>query len=99
MFTSSDYFIPNNNGKSMKTCLTLIGKSDSDKGSAAEDSGLIIGNDTQAGKVATGFIKAIAQHRNWSRKTEDQVPELLDSNRESSSNLLNDSRIKPPQIR
>jgi hypothetical protein len=52
----------------------MRGKSDSDKGNTTEDSGVIIGSDAQAGKVATGFIKAIAQHRNWSRETGDQVP-------------------------
>ncbi len=43
----------------------------SGKGNVIDDGGVITG---QAGKVATEFIKAIAQHRNWSRETKDQVP-------------------------
>jgi catalase len=50
------------------------GKTNSDKGAAPKDEGVIIGSDAQASRVATGFIKAIAQHRNWSRETEEQVP-------------------------
>ena len=50
------------------------GKADSNKGNASEDGGVVIGSDAQAGKVATEFIKAIAQHRNWSRETKSQVP-------------------------
>jgi len=50
------------------------GKADSNKGNAIEDGGVVIGSDAQAGKVATEFIKAIAQHRNWSRETKSQVP-------------------------
>ena len=50
------------------------GKADSNKGNAIGDGGVVIGSDAQAGKVATEFIKAIAQHRNWNRETESQVP-------------------------
>jgi catalase len=54
----------------LKASYIKTGEPDSDKGIG----GVIIGRDAQAGKVATEFIKAIAQHRNWSRETEDQVP-------------------------
>ena len=50
------------------------GKNDSDTSQALEDRGVVIGSDAQAGKVATRFIEAIAQHRNWNREMEDQVP-------------------------
>jgi catalase len=35
------------------------------------DPGIIIGPDAQPGKIATSFIKAIAQHRHWSREMKD----------------------------
>jgi catalase len=38
------------------------------------DEGVITGQDAQAGKAALEFIKAIAQHRHWSREVKDQVP-------------------------
>jgi catalase len=38
------------------------------------DEGLVTAQDAQAGKAAAEFIKAIAQHRHWSRETKDQVP-------------------------
>ncbi len=38
------------------------------------DEGVVTGQDVQAGKVAAEFIKAIAQHRHWSREMKDQVP-------------------------
>ncbi len=38
------------------------------------DAGVVTGQDAQATKVAAEFIKAIAQHRHWSREVEDQVP-------------------------
>jgi len=38
------------------------------------DAGVIIGPDAQPGKIAAAFIKAIAQHRHWSRET--KAPEL-----------------------
>lgn len=34
----------------------------------AREDGVILGRDDQAGKIATEFIKAIAQHRHWSRE-------------------------------
>jgi len=49
------------------SCLEANGlnsKSDKPPG----DAGLIIGPDAQPGKIATAFIKAIAQHRHWSRE-------------------------------
>jgi hypothetical protein len=33
--------------------------------------GVMIGPDAQPGKIATAFIKAIAQHRHWSREMKD----------------------------
>jgi catalase len=38
------------------------------------DEGIIIGRDAHAGDLATEFIKAIAQHRHWSREVKDLVP-------------------------
>jgi catalase len=38
------------------------------------DEGIIIDRDGQAGNVAEAFIKAIAQHRHWSREMRAQVP-------------------------
>jgi catalase len=35
------------------------------------DAGVITGSDAQPGKIATAFIKAIAQHRHWSREMKD----------------------------
>jgi catalase len=36
--------------------------------------GVIIGRDARVDDVAEEFIKAIAQHRHWSREMKDQVP-------------------------
>ena len=36
--------------------------------------GVVTAEDAQAGKAATEFVKAIAQHRHWSRETKEQVP-------------------------
>jgi catalase len=38
------------------------------------DEGVITSPDAQVSKVAADFIKAIAQHRHWSREMKDQVP-------------------------
>jgi catalase len=38
------------------------------------DEGIIIGRDARVDDVAAEFIKAIAQHRHWSREIKDQVP-------------------------
>jgi catalase len=38
------------------------------------DEGVIIGRDLRADDVAEEFIKAIAQHRHWSREMKDAVP-------------------------
>jgi catalase len=38
------------------------------------DEGIIISRDAHAGDLATEFIKAIAQHRHWSREVKDLVP-------------------------
>jgi catalase len=40
----------------------------------AMNEGIIISRDGQAGDVAAEFIKAIAQHRHWSREMKDRVP-------------------------
>ena len=36
--------------------------------------GVVVRSDSEVGKAATEFIKAIAQHRHWSREIKDQVP-------------------------
>jgi len=38
------------------------------------DAGVIMTLDNQAGKIASAFVKAIAQHRHWSRETKDPMP-------------------------
>jgi catalase len=38
------------------------------------DDGVIISRDTRVDAVAEEFMKAIAQHRHWSRELKDQVP-------------------------
>jgi catalase len=38
------------------------------------DEGVIIGRDARVDDVAAEFIKAIAQHRHWSREMKDEVP-------------------------
>lgn len=38
------------------------------------DEGVIIGRDARVDDVAVEFIKAIAQHRRWSREMKDEVP-------------------------
>ena len=40
----------------------------------APDEGLVTGRGAQTSQVAATFIKAIAQHRHWSRETKSQVP-------------------------
>jgi catalase len=40
----------------------------------AAEAGVIVSREGAAGKVATEFIKAIAQHRHWSREMNDQTP-------------------------
>jgi catalase len=42
--------------------------------STTADPALVVGGDKAAGKIATAFIQAIAQHRNWDRETMGQVP-------------------------
>jgi catalase len=51
---------------------SLPGKRES-KNVVAEE-GIIHSRAAQVGKVATEFIKAIAQHRAWSREKKDQPP-------------------------
>ncbi len=43
-------------------------------GKVVSDEGVVTGDDAQAGKAAAAFIKAIAQHRHWSREAKDRVP-------------------------
>jgi catalase len=40
----------------------------------AAEEGVVVSREGAAGKVATEFIKAIAQHRYWSRELNDQTP-------------------------
>jgi catalase len=57
------------------SCLEANGLNGKPKGDKPPgDAGLIIGPDAQTGKIATAFIKAIAQHRHWSREMKDAVP-------------------------
>lgn len=39
-----------------------------------DEEGVIISRDALDGKVASEFIKALAQHRHWSREPKDLVP-------------------------
>jgi catalase len=50
------------------------GKATSDVKKVVTEEGVVTGQDAQAGKVASEFIKAIAAHRHWSREKKDQVP-------------------------
>ncbi len=49
-------------------------KAASDGSKVFAEEGVVTGQDAQVGKAATEFIKAIAQHRHWSREMKDQVP-------------------------
>jgi catalase len=49
-------------------------KNDAEGNQLVAEEGVIIGHDAQAAKVASEFIKAIAQHRHWSREMKGQVP-------------------------
>ena len=42
--------------------------------SVVSRSGVVIGGDRQAAKVAAAFVKAIAAHRHWEREDDDRVP-------------------------
>jgi catalase len=50
------------------------GKAASDGKGVVSDEGIVTGDDAQVGKAAAEFIKAIAQHRHWSREKKEQVP-------------------------
>ena len=50
------------------------GKATSAGGKVVVNEGVVTAQDEQAGRAAAEFIKAIAQHRHWSRETKDQVP-------------------------
>jgi catalase len=47
---------------------------DAETQAAPKDEAVIVGSDGQARQVASAFIKAIANHRNWAREKMDQVP-------------------------
>jgi catalase len=49
-------------------------KPNTDGNQIVADEGVIIGRDARVDDVAAEFIKAIAQHRHWSRAMKDQVP-------------------------
>ena len=51
----------------IRACRLTNGADGKAKDSAVEE-GVILGRDDQAGKIASEFIKAIAQHRHWSRE-------------------------------
>jgi hypothetical protein len=42
--------------------------------SVVAEAGVVFSRDAATNKVATEFIKAIAQHRHWGRELNDQVP-------------------------
>ncbi|MEO5702353.1 MAG: catalase, partial [Gammaproteobacteria bacterium] len=44
------------------------------KKSLVTDGGMIVSADARPSKIAQNFIKAIAQHRHWSRELKDQIP-------------------------
>nr|MBA3241061.1 catalase [Acidobacteriota bacterium] len=50
------------------------GQATSVGGRVVSAEGVVTGEDAQAGKAAAEFIKAIAQHRHWSREAKPQVP-------------------------
>lgn len=51
-----------------------ISESEDGKSPFDAEEGVIASQDNRTGKVATEFIKAIAQHRHWSREKKAQVP-------------------------
>ena len=57
----------------IRACRLTNGADGKAKDSAVEE-GVILGRDDQAGKIASEFIKAIAQHRHWSREKKLHSP-------------------------
>ena len=55
-------------------CRLANGNSAAETKQAAGEEGIIIASDDQAGKIANEFIKAIAQHRHWSREKKLHPP-------------------------
>lgn len=49
-------------------------QNESKEGQATEEDGIILSTDRRAGKLATNFIAAIAQHRHWSREGKTGKP-------------------------
>ena len=52
----------------------VFAQSDAGGGSLEMDEGVIVGPDARVDDVAVEFVKAIAQHRHWSREMKDEVP-------------------------
>ena len=57
----------------IRACRLTNGANGKAKDSPVEE-GVILGRDDQAGKIANEFIKAIAQHRHWSREKKLHSP-------------------------
>ena len=58
----------------IRACRLTNGAADGKAKDSAFEEGVILGRDDQAGKIATEFIKAIAQHRHWSREKKLHPP-------------------------
>ena len=52
----------------IRACGSTNGAKDTERKEAVGDEGVIIAGDDQVGKIAGEFIRAIAQHRHWSRE-------------------------------
>ena len=58
----------------IRACRLANGAADGKAKDSAVEEGVILGRDDQAGKIASEFIKAIAQHRHWSREKKLHSP-------------------------
>ena len=52
----------------------IVGKSKGKENQVSANDGVVTGAGAQTGKVAAEFIKAMMQHRFWSREKKDRVP-------------------------
>jgi catalase len=56
------------------TLADMVGKSNGKENQVSVNEGVVTSAGAQTGKVAAEFIKAMMQHRFWSREKKDQVP-------------------------
>ena len=58
----------------IRACRLANGAADGKAMDSPVEEGVILSRDDQAGKIASEFIKAIAQHRHWSREKKLHSP-------------------------